>query len=351
VRGDDAAVPLDQVAHDREAEAEAPAQRVAFPIRLHERFEDAAELIGCDAAAVVAHGDPDPTGPARALDEHVDLSARGRELRRVGQQVREDLSEPERIALHRDARGGPDLQGVPVARDERGGDLQRALQHRSQRHRLATQLDVAARDPRDVEQVVDQPDEVAGVALDHFLLAGGARIPRQPLDSGHDRRQRVAQLVPQHRQEVVLAPRHLEDVRGGQRGADDVGGAADQDAIRVRFERRAAPGEQVAPLGADRHLRLEAPQPPATQDDERVRAVAVGGGHGAQLGELGVGHGRPAQHGPLPGWRARQGEIDEVAAEGGRQRVHHDVQRLFRRPADAHRRQRVQGRQVADAPL
>ena len=72
-----AAMAADQVAHDCEAEAQAAVERVALAIGLHERFEDAAELIGRDAAAVVAHGDPNPPRQARALDEHVDLSARG----------------------------------------------------------------------------------------------------------------------------------------------------------------------------------------------------------------------------------------------------------------------------------
>ena len=61
-----------------------PAERRSR-VGLHERLEDAPELVARDAAAVVAHGDAHASGLERHVD--VDDSARGRELCRVREQV------------------------------------------------------------------------------------------------------------------------------------------------------------------------------------------------------------------------------------------------------------------------
>ena len=74
------------------------------------------------------------------------------------------------------------------------------------------ELDLAARDARDVEQVVDQPHQVLDLALDRSrglaAIAGSGRRAGMPsrCSGVADRRQRIAQLVRQHRQELVLAP-------------------------------------------------------------------------------------------------------------------------------------------------
>ena len=46
--------------------------------------------------------------------------------------------------------------------DRRGDDLGRV-------DRLDLELDLAPRDARDVEQIVDQPDELLELAADHFV--------------------------------------------------------------------------------------------------------------------------------------------------------------------------------------
>ena len=94
---------------------------------------------------------------------------------------------------------------------------------------LTAQLYPSAADAAHVEQVVHQPDEVADLTfqrLDHVL--GGRRgHPPDDLDRVADRRQRTAQLMGQHCEELVLAavglgegflyPLALGDV---ERGAD-----------------------------------------------------------------------------------------------------------------------------------
>ena len=67
-------------------------------------------------------------------------------------------------------------------------------------------LDVAARDAGDVQKIVDQPDQVLHLPFDDLqgLRIVTVAVQLQDLDGGHDGRQRVAKLVPEHRQELVL---------------------------------------------------------------------------------------------------------------------------------------------------
>src|SRR4051812_7996011 len=111
---------------------------------------------------------------------------------------------------------------MAVTRYERRGDLDGALEYRRQRGVLAAQLDMATRDARDVEQVVDQASEVARVSLDDLALVGDRRMMREQFDGGQDRRERIAQLVPQHREEAVLSAGVLENPGGLERRSDEV---------------------------------------------------------------------------------------------------------------------------------
>ena len=75
---------------------------------------------------------------------------------------------------------------------------------------LPAQLELAARDARDVEQVVEQPRHVIDLAVDH-VAAPTSTAPRSRaavlliVRRVADRRERIAQLVRQRRQELVLA--------------------------------------------------------------------------------------------------------------------------------------------------
>ena len=75
---------------------------------------------------------------------------------------------------------------------------------------LALQLHLAAGDPRHVEEVVDEPGQVGDLPLDDLpgplrLLAAGHRAA-EDVEAVSDRRERIAQLVGEHRQELGLAP-------------------------------------------------------------------------------------------------------------------------------------------------
>ena len=69
--------------------------------------------------------------------------------------------------------------------------------------RLDLELDLPARDPRHVEQIVDKPDELPELATDHldrpFELRRILLAHLQDVHGIADRGQRVAQLVRQHR--------------------------------------------------------------------------------------------------------------------------------------------------------
>ena len=84
---------------------------------------------------------------------------------------------------------------------------------------LLLQANLVARDAGHVEQVVDQVRQLRGLALDHPEGAAGL-VPTgsgtvEDVEAVLDGRQRVAQLVREHRQEFILALIGLEQLRVG----------------------------------------------------------------------------------------------------------------------------------------
>src|SRR3569623_3476249 len=77
---------------------------------------------------------------------------------------------------------------------------------RRELHGPTIELDLVAGNARDIEQVVDQTREVLDLAFDDPVLACPRAVALQlhQLNGGEDRRERVAQLVAEHREEVVL---------------------------------------------------------------------------------------------------------------------------------------------------
>ena len=94
--------------------------------------------------------------------------------------------------------------------DERSGGLDRARDHRVQSNIVALERDLSPGNARDIEQIVDEPHHVIDLPLDDVARALVLRV-RQPvnlhqLHGRPDGRERIAQLVREHRQELVLAP-------------------------------------------------------------------------------------------------------------------------------------------------
>src|SRR5690606_39029865 len=94
--------------------------------------------------------------------------------------------------------------------DERENGLDRPLKYLLDGDFLSRQVELAGGDPSDVQKVVDQPAQVVELALDdrqgRLELAAAARGHADDLDGVGQRRQRVAQLVRQRRQENVPPP-------------------------------------------------------------------------------------------------------------------------------------------------
>jgi hypothetical protein len=86
--------------------------------------------------------------------------------------------------------------------------LDGAVDEIAQERRLTFQLNLAGRNPRDVEQIVDEPHHVTDLPLHDraYALDRGRRAAGQAnqLETGPDRRQRIPQFVGKRREELVL---------------------------------------------------------------------------------------------------------------------------------------------------
>src|SRR5438046_1931401 len=171
----------------------------------HEQLEDVAQHPRGDAHPRVAH--PDHALAAVARDRHLDPAACGRVLERVVEQVEHDLLEARAVTQHLD-RLGLDRErdvvllhaGIAAQGEER---LARDL---IQVDAAGIELDPPGEHARDVEQVVDQVRQMAHLALDDGALAGGL-LGRgagviDHLQRGPDGAEAVAQLVPEHGEEL-----------------------------------------------------------------------------------------------------------------------------------------------------
>src|SRR5215469_3127153 len=127
----------------------------------------------------------------------------------VAEEIRHDLCQSCRIAVdpHRFLRE-LDAELLTASLDGRPYGCDRILDNFGDLDDGGTQAQLAPTDPRDFEQVIDQPDKLLrlpshGVrdALDTAAIAGGAL---QNLDARADRSQRVAQLMCQHREKLVF---------------------------------------------------------------------------------------------------------------------------------------------------
>ena len=265
---DPAPVLLDDVAGDGQAEPR-PAGLAADPRPVHlvEPFEDA-RLGGLrDADPMVGHRHDDVR--RRRADRDVDLAAVRAELHGVVEQVDEDLAEAVAVAAdRRDRLGDIDAEGHALAIGEQAQALGRVDRDPADVEQVDDAEGAAALDPRQVEQLVDHLDEVAGLDLDlvdpvahpgRDGVAGRLGLAGQRLGQQADRRQRRPQLVRQVVDELgadLLEPAQLGDV------LDDEPQAA----------RRHAPGPDARAAGRPRP-RPRSPRSPSPTSSA-VRASA-----------------------------------------------------------------------------
>ena len=176
---------------------------------LDEGLEDVRPELLRQPDPVIAH--PYDRVAVHRLGAHPNVAAGRRVLVRVGEEIVQDLVQPVLIALdgERFRRQRPDQFLTSRLGVSRGGDHDLA-EHVAQVQGLALHLHRAANDPRGVHEVVQEARHVRHLPVRHLAATDQERIGRfsrlPQVDVGRDGRQRVAQFVRQHRQEIVLLP-------------------------------------------------------------------------------------------------------------------------------------------------
>ena len=174
--------------------------------------------VGVDPVAGVPYRDRD--APVRGLRAHdVDGSAAAVVLRGVGEQVQQDLKDA--LPVGEEVAAGLVVHGHRhvVLLGERSRQVDRLDEQVLQADRLERERELAGLDPRDVEQLGDQLEQVASRAQDlaHVvLLLAFQAVQLEQLGEAEDRVHRRAQLVADPGEEVVLGPvRALRVLLGG----------------------------------------------------------------------------------------------------------------------------------------
>ena len=202
---------------EAQVQAEAGRGPVEPALALGEQIEAARQHFGGNPDTAVLDAD-DGLG-ALALHAHSDRAAGRGEAHRVRDQVGDDLVEPLRVGAH-PHRVRLDVDRVTSELAGTGQDAHGLADAHLEVHRAARQHDVAAGNAREVEQVADQPPEVGDLVADRAARAVRDRVvTADAIEHAHradDDRERVAQLVAQHRQELVLRP--VGALRLGARG-------------------------------------------------------------------------------------------------------------------------------------
>ncbi len=243
-------------------------------VSLVEVLEDAGLRLGGEADAGVPDRDADPgIGRVGPFDADAHFSAVG-ELHGVGDQVRQDLPHPPGVAGHLavDAGAQVDDEAQPLAAGLQligGGDLAHCV---GEVERLGRHLDVAAFEPRQVDDVGQQGLQRHGRGADglhHLALVLVERGLGEHLGDAEHAVQRRVQLVADVGQELALgAVGRLCGVAGvgqdlvGPAELGDVHHHGDQAAIACPPTLGADPALAVLvlfspELAADGHARLE----------------------------------------------------------------------------------------------
>ena len=174
--------------------------------------------LGRDADAGVSH--PQDGLIAFAAERDRDPAAGLGVLGGVVEQVRHDLLQPGRVAFDPERLGREiDRELVPERLDQGQRRLDGMVDDRAEIDRLLAELDLSPRDPRDVEEDLRAAASCAGSAVraissDSSIRRISRDLQANDLEGVRQGRQRVAQLVGQHRQELVLALARLLQLFG-----------------------------------------------------------------------------------------------------------------------------------------
>ena len=137
-----------------------PSARPCAILNLRGHFEDVREALpGAKPDAGVLDGD----AQRAVLDARPqrDAARRVGVLRGIGQEIRQHLRQPNGVCIERrQLRRQLDRQAVTFAVDQRARGFNRGVDDRAEVDALQSELQLAARDARNVEQVVEQPRHV-----------------------------------------------------------------------------------------------------------------------------------------------------------------------------------------------
>src|SRR5438552_4460459 len=202
------AVKLDEPLDQGQADPEAAAAAIQGALALDEPVEDAREEHGTYAHAAVLHPKHRPGSLAPDLD--VNRAACGRVAEGVLHEIEHHLLDPRGVAVDPHGLTG---QGDGMITDLAGRAQcgQGVIGGFVEVEGAAGELDLARHDPPDVEEVVDQSSELLHLAGDDLAGVRGGDAVRiidavQAVHGIADGPQRVAELVTQHGQELVLEP-------------------------------------------------------------------------------------------------------------------------------------------------
>jgi hypothetical protein len=201
-------VHLDELLHEGKPDAQPALRAVERAIRLREEVEDVGEHLGGDPDARVPDtedhlitflpdGDRDPTPFVGVFGG-------------VVEQVHHHLFQAGRVGMQPDrSRGHRHREVMPAAVDQGAGRPHREFDDAPRVQAMGFEPDPARGDPGDFQEVIHEAcelshltlDDVPGLLLDRVFSALEAKEVHGVEDGGEG----VAELVGEHRQELVLA--------------------------------------------------------------------------------------------------------------------------------------------------
>ena len=201
---------LDQTTHQCQAYAQATLRvRGSRMLKAGKEVEKLRQGLGCDADARVGHLELD--AGIRGANVEMDLTTGRGVLRGIAQKIAEHLHQSGEIAMdcNRTIRALHD-EAVLMRLDHGLQRFHGAIDDRTDRHDALAELDGAVRDARDIEKIVDQTREVRRLAIDD-IARPDQRFTLQCLilhqiDRVADGGERIAQLMGEDREELVLVP-------------------------------------------------------------------------------------------------------------------------------------------------
>ena len=140
-------------------------------------------------------------------------------LGRVVQQVGQDLGHANRVGIDLDRPGRQrDREPMAVSIDDRAAGLHGVGDDHGHIDHFLLEPDLAPGDPGDLQQIVHKLRQLLDLVVDHVASPAKGRVFRpallHDLDGVADRGQGIAQLVAEHRQELVLAGVGLGQLAG-----------------------------------------------------------------------------------------------------------------------------------------